>query len=79
MVTIITSFKEKVMDLQLSLRLALAHKNVRAIWLAEKVGVSKSHMSGIMNNKKVPPITLVEKLAKALGYKTSELIALGEE
>ena len=66
------------MDLQLSLRLALARKNLRAVWLADKEGISKSYMSEIMNNKKGPSIKLVEKFAKTLGYKISELIALGE-
>ncbi|WP_048129514.1 helix-turn-helix domain-containing protein [Methanosarcina lacustris] len=47
--------------------------------LAEKTGLDRSFISLIERGKRVPTLTTICKLSKALGIKASELLKLYEE
>lgn len=66
------------MNLRKSINLACAHRGVKKAYTAEKAQTSPSHLSRIIKANRCSTDTL-EKIAKALGYKVSEFIALGEE
>ena len=66
------------MNLGLSIKLALVYENRSAHDLSLSIGRSEAYISMIVNKKRNPSIVIVEQIAKELGYKTSELIALGE-
>jgi transcriptional regulator with XRE-family HTH domain len=66
------------MSLGKSIRLALVYKNRTATEVAKNINKSESYLSLIMNDKRNPSIEVVTMIAGELGYKTSELIALGE-
>ena len=67
------------MDIQLSIRIALARSNIRACQLAEGANISKGGLSEVMSGKVNPSLKYVEKLANEMGYKVSDFIALGEK
>ena len=66
------------MDIQKSIRLALAHKNMKATDLARQMGVSDAYISAIMTGKKNPNLQSLASMAMITGFKPSEFIALGE-
>jgi transcriptional regulator with XRE-family HTH domain len=47
--------------------------------LAEKIGISKSSMSRIMNGAQEPKLGLAQELARALGVSLDYLVAEGDE
>lgn len=67
------------MDIQKSIRLALAHKGIRATELAAKMGVSDQYISAVITGKKQPNLQAIASMAMITGFKPSEFIALGEE
>ncbi len=50
------------------------HKKLRQADLAATVGVSREHLSAVENNRETPSVSLLEKLAAALGVSVTELI-----
>lgn len=66
------------MDIQKSIRLSMAIKDINGVELAEKVGISSGTLSLIKSSKRNPSIGTIRKMAKALDMKVSEFIALGE-
>ena len=65
------------MNLKKSISVALAIQELTRDELAEKMGVSRARVYAIAQQKAAKHETL-EKVAKALGLKVSEFIALGE-
>jgi transcriptional regulator with XRE-family HTH domain len=49
-------------------------KKIRSIDLADKVGVKQPYISAIENDKKVPSLDVLIKIASVLGVTTSELL-----
>ena len=66
------------MNIKKSIDIALATKQKSKKWLAEQAGMDYKHIYTIGHQKAANTRT-VEKMAKALGMKVSEFIALGEE
>lgn len=66
-------------DTAKALRVALAMKNMKRQDLAAKVSVSVNHMSRLATGSQPLQGELMNKVAAALGMKTSEFVALGEE
>lgn len=46
--------------------------------MSSMLGISNSYLSEIENNKKQPPLDLLERYAKVLGIKASSLMLLSE-
>lgn len=67
------------MDIQKSIRLAMAHNGLKANELAAKMGVSEPYLSNLINGKKQPTLQNLASMAMITGFKPSEFIALGEE
>ena len=67
------------MNFHKSVRKALAEIGENNAWLAKKLKVEPSTISRILNPKKTPTTGSIERIAKALNMKPSELIALGED
>lgn len=57
-----------------NIKLLMKKNNISSKDLAEKVGVSPTHISYILNNKRHPSIELVQKIAHALGRTENELL-----
>lgn len=66
------------MDLGKSLRLAIAHRNMKTKDIAVIAGVTPSYISMIANNKTTPSLSIIMKICEEMDYKLSEFIALGE-
>ncbi len=66
------------MNLKKSIKVALARQDKNASWLANRLNITRQHMSQIINSSGVNSDT-IDKVAKALDLASSELIALGEE
>ena len=45
----------------------------RASQVADSLGISRGHMSMILNGKRMPSLPLARKIAQALGVSTDEL------
>ena len=56
-----------------NIRMIMDGKGLKVKYLADKVGVSKVHLSYILNNKRTPSMELVSKLADELDVTVSEL------
>lgn len=54
-------------------RMIMDSKGLKVKYLAEKVGVSKVHLSYILNDKRTPSMELVSKIADELDVSVSEL------
>lgn|GEM_PF-2493243 len=67
------------MDIQKSIRLAMAHNGIKANELAARMGVSEPYVSNLINGKKFPTLQNVAAMAMITGFMPSEFIALGEE
>jgi transcriptional regulator with XRE-family HTH domain len=66
------------MDIERSLRLSIAYRNITQKELAANVGITEGYLSRIKHGHEVPNLEMLKRLSTALGYKTSEFIALGE-
>ena len=66
------------MDIKKSIKLAMAHRDISQLKLAELAGVGVVTISNIVTGKSNPTTEIVNKLAEATGYSMSEFIALGE-
>lgn len=55
------------------------NKSISQERLAEKTGLDRSFISLIERGKRVPTLTSIRKLAKALDMKASEILKLYEE
>lgn len=67
------------MNIGKSIKLALVHKDTSASQLAAKLGVSRQYMSAVINGHKPPTCMVLCSISQILGYKLSEMIALGED
>ena len=67
------------MDYAKSLRVALAYRNMRQKELRLAVKCDPSYMSLVINGHREPSLKFTREVCRALGYKVSEFIALGEE
>ncbi len=67
------------MNLGKSIRIALAVEGLKIGDLANKSGISRQHISCIINNKKSPRMNSLQLISDALGYSVSDLIKLGED
>ena len=65
------------MNIKKSIKIALVEREQNQEWLAGQVGVSRGAISLVLSRNSVTS-QLLEKIAAALEYKVSELIALGE-
>jgi len=66
------------MDIQKSIEEALHVRRKSQTWLAKEIGVTDAYVSAIVLGKRVPTLPNAAHMAKALGFKLSEFIALGE-
>lgn len=66
------------MNVGKSIRVALAKKGMTQRQLAEQLGMLPTSLSQLASQQSCTGATL-EKLARALGMKASEFVALGEE
>lgn len=57
-----------------AIRAKLLEKKMTASALAEKLGISKTHLSYIMNGKRTPSLDLLENIAEELGTDLGELM-----
>ena len=67
-----------MVDLSKSIRMSTAHKGITRAQLASEIGVHSPQIS-IWAKKGNIQLSSLERMAKALNMKCSELIALGEE
>ena len=67
------------MNFKKSIKFALINKDQTQEWLAKKMGITGGALSAIMNRNTKPQGNTIDRAAKALGMKSSELIALGED
>ena len=65
------------MNLKKSFNVALAMKGLEKKDFASELGISRSRLYAIMNQKRIEPKSL-ENISKTLGMTVSEFIALGE-
>lgn len=61
------------MHIEILLKQIRENKNITIKKLSEKSGVSKSHISDIENNYKMPSLIVMVKIAKALDVSITEL------
>lgn len=61
------------------IRVELARKNMRHEELAQKSGVNRSTISGIVNGKTDPLVSTLAKIANALGISLSQLFTENTE
>lgn len=61
-----------------SIKMALAKKGVTQVWLAEKLDIHKNRVGRICASPRVNTGTL-DKIAKVLDMRVSEILALGED
>lgn len=59
--------------MEVRLREVLSEKGVTSAELAGRVGVSKATVSNLINNKTMPSLDTLEKIAEALGVEVWEL------
>ena len=61
-----------------AVRTAREKKGLTQAKLADKAGLHVTYLSGVENGQRNPTLSLIAQLARALGLKLSELIALAE-
>lgn len=66
------------MNIKKSIRVALAQKDMTQGDLAEKIGMTASNLSLLMNRESIPTARLAQ-IAEALDMKVSDLLKLGED
>ena len=57
----------------------MSEKGITSVELAEKIGVSKATISNLINNKTMPSIETLGKIATALGVPDWQLFASKED
>lgn len=57
----------------------MQQKGITSVALAEKIGISKATVSNLINNKTMPSIDTLGKIAEALGVPNWQLFASEEE
>lgn len=57
----------------------MSEKGITSVELAEKIGVSKATISNLINNKTMPSIDTLGKIATALGVPDWQMFASKEE
>lgn len=62
-----------------SVKIALINRGHSQKWLAGQLGVTDSHVSALCCGHKRPGWGKAQRIADLLGYRLSELIALGED
>ena len=65
--------------MKVRIREIMSEKGVTSVELAEKIGVSKAPISNLINNKTMPSIDTLGKIATALGVPDWQLFASKEE
>ena len=67
------------MDSSRSIRVALAKKNVKSRWLADKMNVKPQYITNLCNGRSELGINGIIQMSDIFGVKVSEFIAWGEE
>lgn len=62
-----------------NLKKILENRGIKNKYIAEKVGISGSHFSNIVNGKTVPNLELALKIAKIMKVPVEKLFALDNE
>lgn len=65
--------------MKVRIREIMSEKGVTSVELAEKIGVSKATISNLINNKTMPSIDTLGKIATVLGVPDWQLFASKEE
>lgn len=65
--------------MKVRIREIMSEKGITSVELAEKIGVSKATISNLINNKTMPSIDTLGKIAVALGVPDWQLFASKEE
>lgn len=65
--------------MKVRIREIMSEKGVTSVELAEKIGVSKATISNLINNKTMPSIDTLGKIAIALGVPDWQLFASKDE
>lgn len=71
--------KRLTMNIQLSIKYALAKNNIKQNQFASGVNVTKAYASAVINNHKKPSLDFVVKSAAFFEMPVSKFIALGED
>lgn len=66
-------------DTGLALRLAMSRRNIKCSDLAARAGLSIVYLSKLRTGRALLQGEMLNKIAAALGMKSSELLALGED
>lgn len=61
------------MHIEILLKEKRKQKNLTLVQLAERTGISKTHINDIENNLKEPSLSIMIRIAKALDVKIEEL------
>lgn len=61
------------MHIEILLKEKRKQKNLTLVQLAEKTGISKTHINDIENNLKEPSLSIMVRIAKALDVKMEDL------
>ena len=61
------------MHIEILLKEKRKQKNLTLVQLAERTGISKTHIKDIENNLKEPSLSIMIRIAKALDVKIEEL------
>lgn len=61
-----------------SMKIAMAQREINQTQLAEKIGITQGALSALASRKNWNAESM-QKVAKALGMKVSEFVALGED
>lgn len=68
-----------MMNFGKSVRIALINRGQTQKWLAGQLGVTPPYVSGVCCGHRMPSWKQAERIAGILGYRLSEIIALGED
>lgn len=55
------------------LREILNERGIKAVWLADRVGMSKSALNEILHERREPTLTNARKIARVLGCEIGEI------
>ncbi|MCK9287154.1 MAG: helix-turn-helix transcriptional regulator [Sphaerochaetaceae bacterium] len=67
------------MDLIAAIKHQMQSGNITQLRLCNRIGISRSYLYKILNGIHIPSILMVEKIAKGLQMRPSDLIQLAEE
>lgn len=65
--------------MKLRIKEIMAEKNITSVWLANNIGVTKATISNLINDKTMPSLETLEKIADALKVPMWELFASMED